>query len=283
MLLALTNNVVETFNASLKVQVTLNTKPEIFFKQTIQQICHMVSTSHYSHPFFSIPFEGQIESLTSYVMPDDIISEAAEYITTAESTFFITPENIMYINVSTRDQASVTQKRIDDYEDAMNGRCSVDVSTQTWNDLKYMTSSLYRVKAIYNDRQQLLRCVCTCKTYLCSTFRCSHLLVMLDVLQKYSISQMCTNMTASNKNKIIESSDKSNTLSVSIVAEDGVARYGVADLSKRRFNKILVLFNSTDKDGNLVLLPEYVDSKIVSAGNASYNSKRKEINIQRIS
>jgi TPP-dependent pyruvate/acetoin dehydrogenase alpha subunit len=101
----------------------------------------------------------------------------------------------------------------------------VDVSTQTWNDLKYMRStSLYCVKAIYNDRQQLLRCVCTCKTYLCSTFRCSHVLVMLDVRQKYSICQMCTNMTASNKNKIMESSDKSNVSSVLIVAGDSVAR-----------------------------------------------------------
>jgi hypothetical protein len=55
-------------------------------------------------------------------MPDDIIFEAGEYITTAECTCLITPTNIMCINVSTRDQASVTQKRIDDYEDAINGR-----------------------------------------------------------------------------------------------------------------------------------------------------------------
>jgi hypothetical protein len=67
---------------------------------------------------------------------------------------------------------------------------------------------------------------------------------------------------------------------VLIVAGDGVARYGVADLSNRRFNKILVLFNSTDKDDNLVLLPEYVDSKIVSAGITSHNPKRKEISWQ---
>jgi hypothetical protein len=61
---------------------------------------------------------------------------------------------------------------------------------------------------------------------------------------------------------------------VLIVAGDGVARYGVADLSNRRFNKILVLFNSTDKDGNLMLLPEYIDSIIVSAGITSHNSER---------
>jgi hypothetical protein len=53
----------------------------------------------------------------------------------------------MCINVSTRDQASVTQKRIDDYSDAMNNRCNVYASTQTWNDLKCMTSSLYHVQA----------------------------------------------------------------------------------------------------------------------------------------
>jgi hypothetical protein len=72
------------------------------------------------------------------------------------------------------------------------------------------------------------------------------------------------------------------TKSVLIVGEDGVARYGVAHLCKRNLNTILVLFNAYDKDGNLLLLPEYVDSNIVSEGITAYNSKLKAIDFQRI-
>jgi hypothetical protein len=277
-LLAFTNNAVESFNAALKLQVTLDHKPQTFLAETIPNICRMVGNSIYSSKYIHVAFNEQIKWINERSIPKNYLLDAWSYVTAPSSFHIVTETSLMYINANHKDKTPVTHQRIQQYENATHE--TMDATNITWDKLSYQMSGLYRVSPICREVNQVIRCVCTCKDYVFTSYVCSHVLVMLNNLKLFSLQKLFTEVaTGQNKKKRKISSDAKQDVAggrknvLILDDETQTLRSGVAHIGNSRDSQILVSFYTTDCSSPCL---EFIDKEVVAAGIKAYDSSMEE-------
>jgi hypothetical protein len=204
--LALTNNIVESFNHSFKNAVNIKVDINIFFKETVPDYMHYlthVSNTKRSQSHVTIPKNQELKFIKEHKIPDLIVEKAKGIISSSNiNTYYDESRQAVYINSNIYMSLPVTSERVEIFENALNGNLIISDET-SWGEVLQMTSSLHKVSIIefvcQETNTNLRRCRCTCKMYKKSSFICSHVLFCYYKLKLIDVYARATTLKSDNQ------------------------------------------------------------------------------------
>jgi hypothetical protein len=205
--LALTNNVVESFNSSFKSAINPKVEINTFFKGTIREYLQLLThttdlkrLTSYVH----IPKDKQLKFIQTHKIPDEILKKTKDIISSRNTdTYYDDSRHAIYINSGRYTTLPVTSDRVNIFESALNGTLAIQENT-SWNEVLKMTSSLHKVSIITflcpETNTTCRRCKCTCKVYKKSSFICSHVLFSYHELKLFDVNSRETSIKPQESN-----------------------------------------------------------------------------------